>query len=120
MALPTYFFRLWFSTTGAPTQRMYRTSPLGRTMRLVASKGEAFAESPLIGPPRTRDPVGGHNPNILEPWAVCGWERGRASEIVPETSSRIRQDRRPSYPCGQAAALRRDRTRFFAVLGHLP
>ncbi len=28
-ALPTYLFSFWFSTTGAPTQRMYRTSPSG-------------------------------------------------------------------------------------------
>ena len=41
-------FRLWSSITGAPTQRMYRTAPSGRTMRLVASKGEASTRIRLI------------------------------------------------------------------------
>src|SRR5205807_7151556 len=40
------------------------------------------------------------------------------SETIQETSSRTRQHRTPSFPSGQAAALRRDKTRFFATPGY--
>src|ERR1700744_4294135 len=53
-----------------------------------------------------------------ERWAVCGPDRDHASEIVQQTSSRIRRDRMPSCPGGQAAVLRRDRIRFFAAPGY--
>jgi hypothetical protein len=88
---------------------------IGRTIRLVASKGEAFAASPLM--------------RFAMDSRSCGWTPSKYSSTVggqragsrpcirnsQETSSRIRQDRRPSYPCGQAAAPRRDKTRFFAA-----
>jgi type I site-specific restriction endonuclease len=48
MAVPKILFSVPFSTIGTPTQRTYRTSPLGRTIRLVTSHPEASAIIRLI------------------------------------------------------------------------
>ena len=57
-------------------------------------------------------------PLSMERENVRSHARGRKSEIIQQTSSRTRQHRRPSFPSGQGAALRRDRIRFFAAPGH--
>src|ERR1700722_6435243 len=98
-------------------QRSGYTGFLHRVARCAWSHRKECFPSRFAGlpPPSSRGLGGGQNPSTSERLAVRRPDRARASETVRETKSKTRRDRMPSFPCVPGAALRLDKTRFFAA-----